>query len=107
MKLSTFAILNTNGDDTVLTNAIPANTNSVKSIDFLASELKEVLTNVKVVKKAPVKKIDTNNAPKTVKKSDESKEEKASEKAPEKKETAKKETTKKTTTKKEETTQEK
>ena len=32
LKLKTFAVLNTNGDDTIVDNCIPANTNSVKSI---------------------------------------------------------------------------
>jgi small subunit ribosomal protein S2 len=54
LKISTFAILNTNGDDTIVTNLIPANTNSVKSIEFLAASLKEALTGIKVVKKSPV-----------------------------------------------------
>ena len=30
LKLKTFAVLNTNGDDTIVDNCIPANTNSVK-----------------------------------------------------------------------------
>jgi len=44
LKLLSYAVLNTNGDDTVLTNCIPANTNSVKSIDYLAAALKEALS---------------------------------------------------------------
>jgi len=44
LKLLSYAVLNTNGDDTVLTNCIPANTNSVKSIDYLAVALKEALS---------------------------------------------------------------
>jgi ribosomal protein S2 len=35
LNLVSFAILNTNGDDTVVDNCIPANTNSVKSIDYI------------------------------------------------------------------------
>jgi ribosomal protein S2 len=115
--------LNTNGDDTILTNAIPANTNSVKSIDFLANELKEALSNVKVVAKTPVKRINTSaptakkevtekkmeeKAPKAEKKTDTKKEEvKETEVKEEKKAPAKKPAAKKTTAKKEETTEEK
>ena len=119
LKIDTFAILNTNGDDTILTNAIPANTNSVKSIDFLANELKQALSNVKIVAKTPVKRINTS-APAAAKK--EVVEAKAETKAPtaakkeevkettpkaEKKAPAKKAPAKKTAAKKEETTEEK
>ncbi len=52
LNLNIFAISNTNGDDTVVTNLIPANTNSVKSLDYLAGELRSVLKDVKV-KKVP------------------------------------------------------
>jgi len=48
LNIPVFAIANTNGDDTVVTNLIPANTNSVKSIDFLASSLSESLTWITV-----------------------------------------------------------
>ncbi len=44
LKLLSYAVLNTNGDDTVLTNCIPANTNSVKSIEYIAAALKESLS---------------------------------------------------------------
>ena len=44
LNLTTFAILNTNGDDTLVSNCIPANTNAVKSIEYIASELKECLS---------------------------------------------------------------
>jgi len=43
LGLNVFAIFNTNGDDSLVENLIPANTNSVKSMDFLANELKSVL----------------------------------------------------------------
>lgn len=43
LKIKTFAILNTNGDDTVVDNCIPANTNAVKSIEFLTKELSSSL----------------------------------------------------------------
>lgn len=52
LGLKIFAISNTNGDDTIVSNLIPANTNSVKSLEFLAAELKSVLKDVKV-KKVP------------------------------------------------------
>lgn len=72
LGLQVFAVLNTNGDDMKVLNAIPANTNSVKSLDFLASRLKDAIGGVKVAKKAPVKRIvdkkDTSNAAKPVKK---------------------------------------
>lgn len=40
LKIPVYSIFNTNGDDTVVTNFIPANTNSVKSISYLISDLK-------------------------------------------------------------------
>jgi len=48
LNIPVFAIANTNGDDTVVTNLIPANTNSVKSIDFLATSIAESLTWITV-----------------------------------------------------------
>ncbi len=48
LNLSSFAIMNTNGDDTVVTNLIPANTNSVKSTEFIANVIKSELSGVKV-----------------------------------------------------------
>lgn len=72
LGIKIFAISNTNGDDAVVTDLIPANTNSVKSLEYLASELKSVLKDVKIKKvprpvdggkkissgyKAPVKKV--------------------------------------------------
>lgn len=50
LNLKVFAIFNTNWDDTIVENLIPANTNSVKSMDFLASNLKETLAGIKVVR---------------------------------------------------------
>lgn len=40
LGIEVIAIANTNGDDLVVKNIIPANTNSVKSLQFLAKELK-------------------------------------------------------------------
>lgn len=47
LKLSTFAILNTNWDDTVVDNCIPANTNAVKSVEFLMEELNSSIVKTK------------------------------------------------------------
>jgi ribosomal protein S2 len=75
LKLKAFGILNTNGDTDMVDGFIPANTNSVKSIDYIAGELKSVLFGIKVatkprnairktedkktgVKKAPAKKVE-------------------------------------------------
>ncbi len=82
LKIPVFAILNTNGDPDLVDDFIPANTNSVKSLDYLAWVLKEVLAKVKPAKKS-------NNV------------KKISEKKVVKKTTTKKSTAKKTTTKKE------
>lgn len=109
LKLDVFAIFNTNGDDTVVSNLIPANTNSVKSIEFLANSLTEVLKWIKVkrpeVKKVVVKKPLTRRAPekkvivkkdetkpvekKVIKKEEVKEEVKVEEKAPAKKEETK------------------
>lgn len=48
-----FAIANTNSDPYIVTEAIPANTNSVKSLSYLAESLKVCFS------KAPVKKENT------------------------------------------------
>jgi len=79
LKLPVYAIANTNSDPDLLTNLIPANTNSVKSLEFIASELKWVVKSSKAPanKKAGIKKMTA-------------------------KKTTKKAPTKKTTTKKEE-----
>ena len=50
LGLPCFTISNTNGNPYDVTDAIPANTNSVKSLDYLASAIAEGM------KKAPVKK---------------------------------------------------
>ncbi len=55
LDITTFAISNTNGNPYSVTDAIPANTNSVKSLDYLANALKKWFT-------APPKKW---SAPKT------------------------------------------
>ncbi len=81
LGLTSFAISNTNGDTDNVVDIIPANTNSVKSLDYLAQTLKEGF-------KAPAKKPAA--APKTADKKASAKP-KAEEKA---KETPKKEETK-------------
>lgn len=48
LNLTSFAIMNTNGDDISVTNMIPANTNSVKSTEFIANILKTELVGTKV-----------------------------------------------------------
>jgi len=49
LNMKSFAILNTNGDENQVTNLIPANTNSVKSTEFIAGIIKKELAWVKVV----------------------------------------------------------
>ena len=49
LNIPCYTISNTNGDPYVVKQAIPANTNSVKSLDFLAIALKDGF-------KAPAKK---------------------------------------------------
>ncbi len=60
LNLPAYAVLNTNGDDTVVTNCIPANTNSVKSVEFIANILATELKAAKAktsFKKAPAAKV--------------------------------------------------
>lgn len=82
LKLKTFAVLNTNGDDTIVDNCIPANTNSVKSIEFLLGELTPAIskvtktesTNASRVKKVTEKKVERKPAVKKMKKDEENSE---------------------------------
>ena len=68
LKIKVFAIANTNGDDTVVSNLIPANTNSVKSIEFLSDSIGKSLAGV-VVKRATTRKtLVKKPAPRTIKK---------------------------------------
>lgn len=53
LKIPVYGICNTNSDPYVLEEAIPANTNSVKSLDYLANALQSALTGT--VKKAAPK----------------------------------------------------
>lgn len=61
LKIKSFAILNTNGDDTLVDNCVPANTNAVKSIEYVVSEIASCLTggvNEKTSNASKVKKVD-------------------------------------------------
>jgi len=44
LNIKSFAIMNTNGDENVVDNLIPANTNSVKSTEFIASAISKEFT---------------------------------------------------------------
>ena len=57
LNLPSLAVLNTNGDPDRVEAFIPANTNSVKSIDFIAAELNSSLAWVKVVSKSVPRKL--------------------------------------------------
>ena len=57
LKLPSLAVLNTNGNPDTVEAFIPANTNSVKSIDYIAAELKSCLSWVKAVKKSVPRKL--------------------------------------------------
>lgn len=57
LKLTSLAVLNTNGDTDMVEAFIPANTNSVKSIEFIAKELKSCLSGIKATSKAVPKKL--------------------------------------------------
>lgn len=59
LKITSFAVFNTNGDIDLVNKMVPANTNSVKSFEFLAKELKSSFSAAKVEKKATVNKIET------------------------------------------------
>ncbi len=50
LKLPVYAVFNTNGDDMLVTNFIPANTNSVKAIDYLMGELTSSVKKVAAAK---------------------------------------------------------
>lgn len=58
LKVKSYAIFSTNGDVDLVANLIPANTNSPKSFDFIAWEIKPVLWTAKVQNKAVIKKIE-------------------------------------------------
>ena len=103
LKIKSYAILNTNGDDTLVDNCIPANTNSVKSTEFIANKIKDELAWVKVTNtwnEWKIKKMDKEKVSGVKKTSVKKVEEK-------KEESPKKETAKKAPAKKVEKTEEK
>jgi len=63
LGLPVYAISNTNGNPYDLTDAIPANTNSVKSLDYLAGALLSGIKSAKVTKSAAPKKAIEKKAP--------------------------------------------
>ena len=48
LKLSSYAIFNTNWDESLVNKIIPSNTNSVRGFEFLTSQLKSVLSWTKI-----------------------------------------------------------
>jgi len=70
LNIPVYGVANTNSDPDSLTNLIPANTNSVKSINFIAEELKSVVKSKKSSTRSKIKKIDSKKTPakKTTKK---------------------------------------
>ncbi len=83
LKIKSFAILNTNWDIDAVDNFLCANTNSVKSFDYIASEIRSVLWVSAENKKWTVKKIEDKKVswekPKTTRKPRVKKEEKVEE----------------------------
>jgi len=63
LNLPVYAISNTNWNPYELTDAIPANTNSVKSLDYLAAALLSGMKSAKVTKTAAPKKAIEKKAP--------------------------------------------
>jgi len=63
LNLPVYAMASTNSDPDLLTNLIPANTNSVKSIEYIANELKSVVKSSAAPSKANFKKFDNKKAP--------------------------------------------
>jgi small subunit ribosomal protein S2 len=75
LSLPIYAMASTNSNPDLLTNLIPANTNSIKSIEFVANELKSVVKSSTTPSKGTVKKYeDKAVAPKKVEVKKESKE---------------------------------
>ena len=101
LKLTSFAISSTNGDDTLVNYMIPANTNAVTSIEYILEQLKESIswkvvapqawprnrtewTRPSRFKKIDDKKISGEKKAPTVKKAEEVKPEEVKEEAPKK-----------------------
>lgn len=57
LKITSVALLNTNWDTDMVEAFIPANTNSVKSLEFIANEFKTCLSGVKAATKAVPRKL--------------------------------------------------
>lgn len=72
LGIDVIAIANTNGDDLVVANLIPANTNSVKSLEYLAQELKGAFATKRPVEgaNALTPKADAQGEKKVVKMDD-------------------------------------
>lgn len=63
LNIQSFAVFNTNGDIDLVSNLIPANTNSTKSFDYLAQELKGSFVKWATPQaKATVKKVEEKKA---------------------------------------------
>jgi len=58
LNVKSFAIFNTNGDIDLVDKMVPANTNSVKSFEYLAWELKSAFSKASAPQKAVVQKIE-------------------------------------------------
>lgn len=59
LNIKSYAVFNTNGDIDLVDNMIPANTNSVKSFDYIAWELKSAFSkSTSAPVKAQVKKVE-------------------------------------------------
>lgn len=63
LKLPVYAMASTNSNPDLLTNLIPANTNSIKSIEYIANELKSVVKSSASPIKGSFKKFDDKKAP--------------------------------------------
>ncbi len=63
LNIQSFAVFNTNGDIDLVSNLIPANTNSTKSFDYLAEELKGSFVKFNSPQvRATVKKVEEKQA---------------------------------------------
>ena len=58
LNLPVYAMAGTNSNPDLLTNLIPANTNSIKSIDYIANELKSVVKSTSAPSKGNFKKFE-------------------------------------------------
>ena len=58
LNIKSFAIFNTNGSLDLASNMIPANTNAVKSFEYISLVLKDILGTAKAAQKSTIKKLD-------------------------------------------------